>query len=89
MKITCQSARNIREFRELMDSDPQEVSFVRNQKDWTDYCKGRDCGYHPLEALSDKEMVQFSKSLKFGDRGIQQVRCLLFVPEVVNLFNLD
>jgi len=70
MKITCQPARTIREFRELLDTDPQEVSFVRNDKDWANYAKGRDCGYHPLEALSDKEMREFDKSLRFGERGI-------------------
>ena len=68
MGINYKPAKTIREFRELMEADPKTVNLIRNKKDWREYTRTRAEINHPLKSLTDEEMHEFDKSLKFGKK---------------------
>ena len=62
MKITCSPARTVRQFRELMETDPEDVQFVRNEKDWDEFSRGADSKDHPLEPLTSEDIAHATLS---------------------------
>jgi len=64
------AARTVREFKALMGTDPSEVSFIRNIKDWEEYRKKSNELGNFLEPLTENEIEEFSKKLVFNKGGI-------------------
>ena len=67
MEITATPSRTNSEFYKLMETDPQEVQFVRNERDWKEFCLDSDSKNHPLEPLNTEELTD---SLMFNRGGL-------------------
>lgn len=63
-------ARTVREFKQLMNTDPREVSFIRSIDDWELYIRRADSNDHPLKSLTQEDIVEFTKSLVFRNGGL-------------------
>jgi hypothetical protein len=53
-----------------MESDPKEVYFVRSMADWKQFCRSSDSPGHPLGALTEDEVREFTGSLVFNNGGL-------------------
>ncbi|MBD1833314.1 hypothetical protein H6F61_11645 [Cyanobacteria bacterium FACHB-472] len=63
-------ARTVREFKQLMKTDPSEVSFIRSMNDWELYIRRADSDDHPLKSLTQEDIAEFTRSLVFRNGGI-------------------
>jgi len=66
----CTPARSVREFKELMQTDPEEVYFIRSAEDWERFRRNADSQENPLEPLTEEEVEEFTRSLVFRNGGL-------------------
>ena len=70
MKITATPSRTDSDFNKLMETDPKNVQFVRDENDWKKFCLDADSKNHPLEGLNKEELQEFTDSLMFNRGGL-------------------
>jgi hypothetical protein len=63
-------ARTVREFKELVQTDPSEVYFIRNTGDWKAYIRDVDKQTHPLRRVPNEVIRNFTESLIFNGSGL-------------------
>jgi len=66
----CFPARSVREFKGLMETDPNEVSFIRSMDDWKYHIRNTDSRDHPLHSLDQEDLDEFTNSLVFNNGGL-------------------
>ena len=66
-------ACSVREFKELMETDPFEVRFIRTIEDWKEYSENVNSKDHPLQPLTSEEVEEFTNDLVFNKGGIAGV----------------
>ena len=63
-------ARTVREFKDLMRTDPKEVFFIRSMDDWKEYVRGAEKEGHPLNRVPKDVIRDFTAELVFNGGGI-------------------
>lgn len=69
MKNT-KAACSVKEFKALMQTDPNEYWFIRNMEGWIKYIEDSDSRDHPLQPLTKEEVEEFTKELVFNKGGV-------------------
>ena len=53
-----------------MQTDPNEVSFIRSMDDWKYRIRNADSKDHPLQPLTREDLDEFTNSLVFNNGGL-------------------